>query len=178
MAETTVHPPSQPFPPSGTQPLVSGGPRRVVCPHKKTDFRHALWARERKFQREKARKTRFKVEMGRQPRGNTVTVDTSKARSNIDVLRLCLKELNWREVSNINISYMCIYQTLRVILCITYTLFQCQFIMQDYKSSNDYHDSSVDLCTIDRIGRRWHFTQEQFLGCFHRWEFILRSPNT
>ena len=31
---------------------------------------------------------------------NTITVDTSKARSNLEVVRLCLRDLGWKEVRN------------------------------------------------------------------------------
>ena len=48
--------------------------------------------------KQKAKKNSFRVEMGPQPRRAPVKVDTSKARSNIDVLRLCLRDLGWREV--------------------------------------------------------------------------------
>jgi hypothetical protein len=30
----------------------------------------------------------------------SITIDTSKARSNLEVVRLCLRELKWKEVMN------------------------------------------------------------------------------
>ena len=69
-------------------------------PYKRTDFRYEVWLKERKALRAKAKKQSFKVEMTQQPKKavNAVCVDTTKARSTIDVLRICLKELGWREV--------------------------------------------------------------------------------
>lgn len=68
-------------------------------PFKKTDYRYQLWLKERKALRSKAKKSSFKVEIGIQPKArHIVTVDTSKARSTLDVVRICLKELGWREV--------------------------------------------------------------------------------
>ena len=45
------------------------------------------------------------MELGPQPRKGlgVVTVDTSKSRSNIDVVRLCLRELGWREVKDLGL---------------------------------------------------------------------------
>ena len=73
---------------------------KPVNPFKKTDYRHALWVKDRKAMREKAKKKSFKVELGPQSqKKGVITVDTSKARSNLDVLRICLKNLGWREVN-------------------------------------------------------------------------------
>ena len=78
-------------------------PKKPLCPHKKTDFRYQLWLKERKALREKAKRNRFRVDMKDPPasglRKAVVTIDTSKARTNTDVVRLCLQELGWREVS-------------------------------------------------------------------------------
>ena len=69
-------------------------------PFKRTDYRHELWNKERKLIKEKAKKSSFSVTEGLKPdkRKGIITVDTSKSRSNLDVLRICLKELAWREV--------------------------------------------------------------------------------
>ena len=76
-----------------------------LCPHKKTDFRYQLWLKERKALKETARKNSFRVESKGNPMPkNAVTVDTSKARSIIDVVRLCLQELGYKEV--IAMSYI------------------------------------------------------------------------
>lgn len=83
-----------------TGPADAGkGKTKVVCPHKKTDFRYQLWLQERKTLHERAKRRSFRVEPKTQAtRRDAVTIDTSKARSNLDVLRLCLQELGYREV--------------------------------------------------------------------------------
>lgn len=83
---------------SGTNSGVKTA-KKPLCPHKKTDFRYQVWLKERRTLYAKARKSSFRVEIGKQPRRAPVTIDTSKARSNIDVVRLCLRQLGWREVS-------------------------------------------------------------------------------
>jgi len=71
-----------------------------LCPFKPTDFRYAAWKAERKALRFRAKKNRFRVEPGPQPKNRSaISIDTSKAKSTVDVLRLCLKDLGWREVS-------------------------------------------------------------------------------
>ena len=68
-------------------------------PYKKTDYRYEAWVKERKALRARAKKSSYRVDLGPQPKTKTsVTVDTSRARSTLDVVRLCLKELGWREV--------------------------------------------------------------------------------
>lgn len=61
-----------------------------------------MWVKDRKAMRQKAKRNSFRVEYGKQPRlrKGTVNVDTSKARSTVDVLRMCLKDLGWREASS------------------------------------------------------------------------------
>lgn len=78
-------------------------PKKPLCPHKKTDFRYELWVKERKSLREKAKRNSFRVNTVEPSGGKKglVTIDTSKARSNADVVRLCLQELGWREVSGL-----------------------------------------------------------------------------
>ena len=75
-----------------------------LCPHKKTDFRYEIWLKERKSLREKAKRNSFRVHTADPPPGfprkGLVTIDTCKAGTNSDVVRLCLQELGWREVSN------------------------------------------------------------------------------
>ncbi len=86
-----------------TSKSAGSKPKRATCPHKKTDFRYKLWVKERKSLRDKAKKGSFSVSEVSQPgsgRKNAVTVDTSKAKSNLDVVRLCLHDLAWREVRN------------------------------------------------------------------------------
>ncbi len=84
-----------------TKSLSGKDQRRVpLCPHKKTDFRYQLWIKDRNELKAKAKKRSFRVDLGpsSQPKKNAVLVDTSKARSNLDVVRLCLHDLGWREV--------------------------------------------------------------------------------
>lgn len=71
------------------------------CPHRITDYRHQLWIEEHRKAKQLAKKASFRVELGPQPKRAPFTVDTSKARSNIDVVRLCLQELGWKEVCTI-----------------------------------------------------------------------------
>ncbi|CAD5117968.1 DgyrCDS6709 [Dimorphilus gyrociliatus] len=66
-------------------------------PYKKTDFRLQLWKNERKELRLKVRRENFHVARGDNLTNAPVSVDTSKARSNSDVIRLCLRELGWNE---------------------------------------------------------------------------------
>ena len=74
---------------------------KAVCPnYKKTDFRYALWVKERKSLRKRAKSKSFHVTPFVVSKKQTITVDTSKARSNLDLVRLCLKELKWREVKS------------------------------------------------------------------------------
>ena len=78
--------------------------RVATFPHKRTDLRYELWVKERRAIRERAKKNCFRVAPSEQKmKKGTVTVDTTKARSNVDVVRLCLQELGWREVS------LCVY---------------------------------------------------------------------
>ena len=71
-------------------------------PYKKTDYRYELWKSQRKLLKEKAKRDSYKVQPSatvEQPKTKgIITIDTSKARSNSDVIRLCLKQLGWREV--------------------------------------------------------------------------------
>lgn len=70
--------------------------------YKRTDFRRELLLKQLKDLQRFSRlsKQSVSVKIGPQPRNaSAITVDTTRAGSNIDVLRLCLKELNWREVS-------------------------------------------------------------------------------
>ena len=70
-------------------------------PYKKTDYRYELWKAQRKLIKEKAKKDSYKVEptIDQPKTKGIITIDTSKARSNSDVIRLCLKQLGWREVN-------------------------------------------------------------------------------
>ena len=104
---------------------------------KKTDLRHSiLWPKERSahsVQLQQAARLRLSVDSALQlhqsrsapnicsggnscgssptPTKATVTVDTSKARSNADVVRSCIKDLGWKEVSYRNPlnSLVCAY---------------------------------------------------------------------
>ena len=72
-------------------------------PYKRTDFRYEIWLKDRKALRAKAKKESFKVEANLNaslPKKalNAVCVDTTKARSTLDVIRICLRDLGWREV--------------------------------------------------------------------------------
>lgn len=68
-------------------------------PFKKTDFRYEKWVRSRKALKQKVRQNKFKVEFKHERVGpNTITVDTSKARASLDLVRLCMKKLHWKEV--------------------------------------------------------------------------------
>ena len=72
-------------------------------PYKRTDFRYEMWLKERKALRAKAKRESFKVEAqlnASLPKKacDAICVDTTKARSTLDVIRICLRELGWREV--------------------------------------------------------------------------------
>lgn len=63
---------------------------------KMTDFRRGLHNR---YKREvHMRKERLKAVESRNLARQMVTVDTSRARSNCDVLRMCIKEFGFKEV--------------------------------------------------------------------------------
>ena len=74
----------------------------------KTDFRHQKWVNDRKALHQKAKRSSFHVQFGRQPKGRGgISVDTCKARST-DVLRMCLKDLGWREVMySLSLKWFC-----------------------------------------------------------------------
>lgn len=65
-----------------------------LAPPRKTETRKEMCVNFRK--QAKAKREQQKLRM---PPKVTVTVDTSKAKSNIEVVRMCIKELGWREVT-------------------------------------------------------------------------------
>lgn len=67
---------------------------------KMTDFRRELHLRHKREVH--LRKERLQASHERKLHSKyTITVDTSRARSNGDVLRLCVRELGFKEVSNL-----------------------------------------------------------------------------
>ena len=83
---------------------VDGSSKKA--PYKRTDFRYEIWLKDRRALKAKAKRDSFKVEAqlnANLPKRavNAVCVDTTKARSTLDVIRICLRELGWREVSTL-----------------------------------------------------------------------------
>ena len=66
--------------------------------NRKCEVQHGAWLQEKRAIYAKTRRQSFHVELGPQPKRAAVNVDTTKARSSLDVLRLCLRDLAWREV--------------------------------------------------------------------------------
>lgn len=65
---------------------------------KMTDFRRDLHLKSKREQH--ARKERLRaLQEAKHLSKNAVTIDTSRGRSNIDVVRMCIKELGFREVT-------------------------------------------------------------------------------
>ena len=78
-------------------------------PYNKSDYRPAtVFANARKDPRSLRTMGRsFHVNYYEQPSGrNCVTVDTSNARNSLDVLRMCLRDLKWREVRSENTDFV------------------------------------------------------------------------
>ena len=71
--------------------------RKAEMIYKTTDFRRELSYREKKVAEIKREKMRILADMRPVPKF-MVTLDLSQARGNIDALRICLKELEWKEV--------------------------------------------------------------------------------
>lgn len=104
-------------------------------PYKKTDFRLQLWKNERKDLKTKIRRENFRVVKGDRVKNAPVSVDTTKARSNSDVVRLCLHDLGWNENDGTSKRKSHIYWYIEIILwpCMSvffednsFSLFQAQ----------------------------------------------------
>ena len=87
--------------------MTTSTTKPVKSRYKKTDRRqtHSEKTRQDEDARKPMRRNFHISYRAVQPAAkSTVTVDTSNARNAIDVLRLCLKELKWREVSEREIA--------------------------------------------------------------------------
>lgn len=72
--------------------------KSYVSIYRSAEFRREVQQKEREAARAKRdRQQAARGAVKSAPR-TVITVDTSKARSNIDVVRLCIRELRWREV--------------------------------------------------------------------------------
>ena len=68
-----------------------------------TDFRRELTFREKKVAEIKREKMRMLADVKPVPK-YMISVDLSHARGNLDAVRLCLKELEWKEVSTVYLA--------------------------------------------------------------------------
>ena len=71
--------------------------RKAETIYKTTDFRRELSYREKKVAEIKREKMKILADMRPVPKF-MVTLDLSHARGNMDALKICLKELEWKEV--------------------------------------------------------------------------------
>ena len=71
--------------------------RKAEMIYKTTDFRRELAYREKKVAEIKREKMKILADIRPVPKF-MVTLDLSHARGNMDALRICLKELEWKEV--------------------------------------------------------------------------------
>lgn len=69
-----------------------------------SDFRRELTFREKKVAEIKREQMKTLAEVKQVPKF-MITVDLSHARGNLDALRMCLKELEWKEVGFYHFYY-------------------------------------------------------------------------
>ena len=110
--------------------MSSLGPREKLSKdspyYKATDFRQLQIIRRRKEAAEKARERRDRLQQLADVKTisrSTVTIDTSKAKSNSEIVRICSEDLGWKEVTDRYMyTYVCMY------VCIYVLIYVCMYV--------------------------------------------------
>lgn len=77
--------------------------------YKGLDFRRELTFREKKVAEIKREKMRILADVKPVPKF-MITVDLSHARGNLDAVRMCLTELEWKQVTQVYRKHECFHQ--------------------------------------------------------------------